>query len=81
MRVLGLCITFLSIPSAVFLYRTLRFGRFMHFVPYVLILVGTAIAVAADPGRYDPFLLAFLALLGTAVPHADLYLDMQKQSK
>jgi hypothetical protein len=53
----------------------------MHFVPYVLILVGTAIAVAADPGRYDPFLLALLALLGTAVPHADLYLDMQKQSK
>jgi hypothetical protein len=53
----------------------------MHFVPYALILGGTAIAVAADPGRYDSFVLALLALLGTAVPHADLYLDMQKQSK
>jgi hypothetical protein len=53
----------------------------MHFVPYALILAGTAIAVAADPGRSDPFLLAFLALLGTAVPHADLYLDMRKQSR
>ena len=55
MRVLGLCITFLSIPSAVFLYRTLRFGRFMHFVPYVLMLVGTAIAVAADSAQVSPW--------------------------
>jgi hypothetical protein len=81
MKVLGFCVTFSSIPLAVFLYRTLKFGQFMHFVPYALILGGTAIAVAADPGRYDSFVLASLALLGTAVPHADLYLDMRKQSK
>ena len=81
MRVLGLCIILSSIVSAVFLYRTIRFGRFVHFVPYALIITGTAIAVVGDPGRSDPFLLAALAFLGTAIAHGDLYLDLRKKAK
>lgn len=79
MRILGSIILFLSIVSAVLLYRTLKFGTFMHGLPYVLVITGTAI-VAAGSESWDPLLLGLLFFVITALVHASVYYDIRKGS-
>lgn len=51
MGVFATIVVFLSIISAFLLYRTLKFGKFMHAVPYIFIVIGVAIGkMAPDNG-------------------------------
>jgi hypothetical protein len=65
--------------SALSLYRTLKYGRFMHLVPYIVALIGTVMLMLSD--AKDPVLGSLFFVSITGVFHAVVWYDMRRESR
>jgi hypothetical protein len=78
--VAGLIFLFVAMLSAVSLYRTLKFGLFMHFVPYLLSIIGALLLVLAQaPDIANPVATSLLVTAVTAIIHGAVFYDMRKE--
>jgi hypothetical protein len=80
LQILGISLEALAVVVAMLLYRTARFGTYMHASPYVVIFVG-AIFLALAPDTKNPLAVTLVFLCITLAVHALVYYDLLKDTK
>ena len=75
----GMVVLFTAPFLALSLYRTLRFGRLMHVVPYLIILIGTFL-ISLGPDVRAPIGARLVLLAITVLVHGVVVYEMHADS-
>ena len=79
MMAAGLIVMIAAVLSAIFLYRTLRFGWIMYLLPYLLCVIG-ALLLYAQQGAESIWVTLILTSVVFAI-HITVVFDIRKTRK